>query len=296
MKLGGSRTSERRLLPGGRLSGPMPWVIAIMLFLTVLATAAGLGIGRAAAAMGGAIAGKVTIQIIEANPDRRAVQQRAIVTQLQRLTNVTSVSPVPDPAVRDLLAPWLGEQGLDDSIPLPALIDVTLREASPAAIADLAAAVHGVAPAARIDRHADWLGPIGGLLTTLQWLSVGLVAATAAATAATVVLGARAALDQHRATIDVMHLMGASDRQIAAMFERGVALDALSGCALGFVSAVGVLFLVGGRVQSVGAALLDDSGLGWAGWVAIALLPIAGVALSIVTARVTVLRALGRIL
>ncbi|TVV69603.1 cell division protein, partial [Sphingomonas solaris] len=29
--------AERRLLPESRLSGPMPWVIAIMMFLTVLA-------------------------------------------------------------------------------------------------------------------------------------------------------------------------------------------------------------------------------------------------------------------
>jgi cell division transport system permease protein len=35
--------AERGLLPEGRLAGPMPWVIAIMMFLTVLAAAAGMG-------------------------------------------------------------------------------------------------------------------------------------------------------------------------------------------------------------------------------------------------------------
>ena len=38
--------AERGLLPEGRLAGPMPWVIAIMMFLTVLAAAAGLGLGQ----------------------------------------------------------------------------------------------------------------------------------------------------------------------------------------------------------------------------------------------------------
>ena len=41
--------AERGLLPEGRIAGPMPWVIAIMMFLTVLAAAAGLGLGGAAA-------------------------------------------------------------------------------------------------------------------------------------------------------------------------------------------------------------------------------------------------------
>ena len=33
--------ADRRLLPEGRLAGPMPWVIAIMMFLTVLAATSG---------------------------------------------------------------------------------------------------------------------------------------------------------------------------------------------------------------------------------------------------------------
>jgi len=40
--------ARHRLLPEGRVAGPMPWVIAIMMFLTVLAAAAGLGLAGAA--------------------------------------------------------------------------------------------------------------------------------------------------------------------------------------------------------------------------------------------------------
>ena len=289
-------SARRRLLPGGRLAGPMPWVIAIMTFLTVLATAAGLGIGGAARTMAGTLAGKVTIQIVEANPDRRNAQREAMATQLRRLTNVTRVTPIGDSEVRELLAPWLGSEGLDDEMPIPALIDVTLTDASPRGVVDVAAVARAIAPGARIDRHADWLGPLAGLLSTLQWLAIALVALTAAATAATVILGARAALDQHRATIDVMHLMGASDRQIASLFERGVMLDAVSGSALGFTVAVGALIVVGGRISDVGAALLGAATLGWQQWLVIAALPVVSVLLSIATARVTVLRALARIL
>ena len=36
--------AARGLLPEGRVAGPMPWVIAIMMFLTLLAAAAGLGL------------------------------------------------------------------------------------------------------------------------------------------------------------------------------------------------------------------------------------------------------------
>ena len=288
--------APRRVLPEGRFAGPMPWVIAIMMFLAVLAAAAALAISHAAGAMQGASAGRITVQLVEANPDLRARQRVAIATELRRQSNVTEVTEIGDAEVRALLTPWLGSDGLDSELPVPALIDASLTDTSPAAVADIERTVKALAAGARVDRHSDWLGPIGGLLDTLRWLAVTLVALTAAATAAAVILGARAALDQHRATIDVMHLMGATDRQISRLFERRVAQDAVSGSALGFVVAILALVVIGWRISAVESALVSGSTLGWLDWVLIAILPLAGVALAIGAARITVLRSLARIL
>ena len=40
--------AERRLIPGGRLQGPTPYVIAIMMFVMVVIGAAGLALGSSA--------------------------------------------------------------------------------------------------------------------------------------------------------------------------------------------------------------------------------------------------------
>ncbi|UVO55169.1 ABC transporter permease [Sphingomonas sp. SUN039] len=288
--------APRRVLPEGRFAGPMPWVIAIMMFLAVLAAAAALAISHAAGAMQGAIAGRITVQVVEANPDVRARQRIAVAGELRRQSTVAEVTEIGDAEVRDLLTPWLGSDRLDAELPVPALIDATLTDSSPAAVADIERTVKALAPGARVDRHADWLGPLGGLLDSLRWLAVLLVVLTAAATAAAVILGARAALDQHRATIDVMHLMGATDRQISRLFERRVAQDAISGAALGFVVAILALILIGWRISAVESALVGSGTLGWLDWLLIAVLPVAGVALAIGAARLTVLRSLARIL
>jgi cell division transport system permease protein len=288
--------APRRVLPEGRFAGPMPWVIAIMMFLAVLAAAAALAIAHAATTMQGAIAGRVTVQLVEANPDIRARQRVAIVSELRRHSNITEVNEIGDAQVRDLLTPWLGADGLDSDLPVPALIDATLIDSSPTAVADITRTVQAVSGGTRVDRHADWLGPLGGLLDTLRWLAVTLVLLTATATAAAVILGARAALDQHRATIDVMHLMGATDRQISRLFERRVAQDAISGAALGFVVAILALIVLGWRINAVDSALVGGSTLGWLDWVLIALLPVAGVGVAIGAARLTVLRSLARML
>ena len=41
--------AERRVLPGGRLSGPTPYVIAIMMFVMVVIAAAGLALANGGA-------------------------------------------------------------------------------------------------------------------------------------------------------------------------------------------------------------------------------------------------------
>ncbi len=286
--------ADRRLLPEGRLAGPMPWVIAIMTFLTVLAAGAGLALGTAVSGLGNQLAGKLTIQIVDANPDVRSRQTRTVLAELARLAPVASADRVDDDRMRALLAPWLGRDGLDGDLPVPALIDVALRSGDPRAIADVAATIKAIAPSARVDAHAQWLGPLQGLLSTLRWLSVALVALMAATMAAAVVLAARTALVTHRPTIDIMHLMGATDIQVARLFQRRAALDALFGSLLGCLCGALVIFGLGGRMTAVGAALLETGGLGWQGWLVIALLPVAAVLLSILTARITVVRALAR--
>ena len=118
--------AERGLLPEGRIAGPMPWVIAIMMFLTVLAAAAGLGLGGAAARLDAQIGTRVTIQIVEANPDARRAQAAAAAAALERVPGVLDVRPVPEAEVQRLLEPWLGTGGLESDLPVPALIDVDL--------------------------------------------------------------------------------------------------------------------------------------------------------------------------
>lgn len=285
---------RRRVLPEGRFAGPMPWVIAIMMFFAILAAALGLSVGRASSSISSDIAGRLTVQIVEANPDVRARARTAIATELRRMGNVIEVIEVGDAEVDRLLTPWLGSDGLDADLPAPALIDLRLSDASQPAIDEVTRVARAIAPNARIDRHADWMGPLGGLLATLRWLSLGLVALTGAAAAAVVILGARAAMDEHRATIDVMHLMGATDRQIARLFEHRVAQDAISGAALGTVVALGVLIIVGWRIGAVGAALATGGALGWVDALLIVLIPLGGVGLAIMAARLTVLRALAR--
>jgi cell division transport system permease protein len=286
--------ADRRLLPEGRLAGPMPWVIAIMMFLTVLAAAAGLGLGGAASNLGAGMGNRVTVQVLEPNPDRREAEAQAALESLRRQPSVEKVRRLPPEEMASLLEPWLGEGALSSDLPIPAMLDAQLVEGASAD--SLASALAAVAPSARVDENAQWLAPLGRLISALKWLAIGLVVLMIGATAATVVLAARASLDTHRPTIEVLHLMGATDVQVARLFQRRIALDALFGGIVGLVAAAIALFLIGRRIGELGSELLGSASLPAAAWLMLAALPVFGVLLAMFVARATILRALGRML
>ncbi|MEA3040901.1 MAG: cell division transport system permease protein [Sphingomonadales bacterium] len=298
MKLGGDHfgAAGRRLLPEGRIAGPMPWVIAIMMFLTVLAAALGLGLGSAASRLDANVGQRITVQLIEANPDVRERQARAAEAVLRGFPGIVEVRRIADADLAEMLEPWLGAGGLEGDLPLPAMIDADLTPEAHRRIPAIRTALSRVAPSARVDDNAQWLAPLARLVAALKWLSAGLVLLMVGATAATVVLAARAALDTHRSTIEVLHLMGATDLQVARLFQRRIALDALFGSLVGLVAAFGVLVLIGERVRALGSELLGAAELPFSAWIILLLLPVAGVGLAMLVARWTILRALGRLL
>jgi cell division transport system permease protein len=298
MKRGKRRfgAADRRLLPEGRLAGPMPWVIAIMMFLTVLAAAAGLGLAAAAVSLNADIGKRLTVQIMEPNPDLRDAEARRAVAALERAPGVSRVHRLEAREIEGLLEPWLGPGGISADLPIPAMIDATLAPAASQDLNLVRAAVVGAAPSARIDTGSAWLAPLGRLIGALKWLAAALVLLMIGATAATVVLAARAALDTHRSTIEVLHLMGATDLQVARLFQRRIALDASFGGGVGLAAAFFVLLLIGARVAALGSDLIGAASLAPGSWLLLVALPILGVLLAMLVARTTILRALGGML
>jgi len=211
----------RALIPQARLAGPMPWVLAIMVALTVLAAGAGLSLGNLAGDARSELSGGVTVQILDADPRSRAEQAQAAQAVLQGMDMVAQSRIVPQEELDRLIEPWLGNAGDAETVPVPALIDVRLGgKATPQAIEALADALAGTAPDARIDAQSSWLQPVFSALRSLQYLALALVLLLAVTSAAAVFLAARSALGNNRATIEIVHLLGGTDGQIAQLFQR----------------------------------------------------------------------------
>lgn len=291
----GDRASQ--LLPQGSLAGPVPWVIAMMVALTVVATAAGLALSNLAAGARSELSGGATVQVVQADPEERARQAARVEEVLAGFADVATIRQIPQSELEQLLEPWLGA-GVDrEAVPIPALIDVRLREeATPDKLRRIRAAIMQVAPDARIDAQSTWLRPVFSAITSMQWLAIALVVLLAGTSTAAVFLAARSALGSNRDTIEIVHLLGGTDVQIARVFQRTVAFDATLGGAVGLVLGMAAVLFLGQQFAALDSGMVTGGGLRWHDWLAIAAVPVITVALAMVTARLTVVAALRKML
>lgn len=285
------------LLPRARLAGPMPWVIGVVVALTVLVAGGGLALDNLADRARGELAGSATVQIVDADPQRRMAQAQAAAELLKTDPAVAQVRVVPEEELEALLTPWLGEEAARQGVPIPALVDVALRgEVNDAALVALGDRIAEVAPSARLDAQSGWLAPVMGAIEALQWLVLALIALLAFTGAAAVWLAARNALGGNRETIEIVHLLGGDDRQIAGIFQRSILIDAGLGGALGLASGAAVLLILGNRFAALDSGLVLGGGLDRGDWLILAGIPILAVVIAVLTARATILASLRKML
>jgi len=276
--------AQRRLLADrSGISGPTPWLIAIMSFSMVIVAAAGLALSNTASAIAKAAEHRYSVQVSDGG------RLPSVLTALRSAPGVTGAEAVPEAEMRSTLRRWLGTEAESPDLPVPTLVNFDAGAA-----ADLVAIgkrVRAAAPDASIVAHRDNLKPMLRSLRSLQWLALGLVLLLAGAAGAAVVLAARGALDTHRFTIDVMHGMGATDVQVTHLFQRKIAIDALVGSVTG-AAAAGVALLLFTASAAVLGELTGGVRLTLSDVLLLLFLPLGLTALATWVARSAVLAAL----
>lgn len=277
---------ESRLLPIERLHLPTVIVMAIMTFAMIIVGAAGLALANAAGTVASGVENRYVIELPAA-----AKAELGRVTAAARATpGISDVTPVPEAEMRQTLERWLGGEASSDDLPVPSL--VTFDAAPGTDLEALRARLAAAAPSARLIAETAELEPLLRSIRALQWLAFGLIALMAAATAAAIVLAARGALDTHRSTIEIMHGIGATDRQVTRLFERKIAVDAMAGAGGGAVAAIAVLVTVAGTGAALAGELSASAPITGGDIALLALVPVAAVALAISVAHRTLLGAL----
>ena len=276
----------------------LPWLVAVMVYLAALALVCALTMTRAISHWEMGLSGTMTIQIpqgLDGQGESGASDVLARVTRILLETPGVRQAEVLETAeIERLLEPWLGAAaGLAD-LPVPALISVTFDAAAPPDIEGLARRIAEAAPGAVVDSHQAWLGKVRDLARSVQLLSVLIVGLIGTGAIAIVAFATRMGLSVHGHVIELLHLIGARDSYVARQFQSHALTFALRGGLIGLVLAVGTVFLIGRTIKGGEALLLPALSLQPLDWSILLLLPVVVALVAMITARMTVLRTLGR--
>lgn len=285
-------------LKGDATSRFLPWLVALMVYLSAVAVAGAFVLGGLVSRWDHDVAGTLTVQVApvpgEAGEMLTDERVRQAVDLLRRTSGVKAARALDKQQIIALLEPWLGSAEVVRDLPLPRLIDVSVDSDARMDLGDLADRLGNAVPGASLDDHRVWLSRLINLSLTTQWVTIGIVVVIGGVTSATVVYATRTGMAVHKGVIEVLHLIGAHDDYIARQFaDRAFSLG-FSGGLLGLALAVPTLGAIGWAARRVEGGFLPSLSLPILGWVVIALLPLAAAGLSMYTARLTVHGTLAR--
>ena len=279
--------------------GFLPWIIAFMVFLAILATAGTFVLHDSAGRWSTGVARTLTVQIPPPAGDATmppAEDPRVIdaLKTLRTTAGIARADVLDDARLAALLEPWLGPSSVVAGLPLPRLIDVetngnvdvdALRQ-------QLAAAVNGVS----VDDHRVWLDRLIRLVDAVEWVATAILALIGLATIGTVVYTTRTSLAVHHQAIEVLHLIGAQDTYVARQFAGRALSLGLRGGLIGLILALPALLAVSYLAAHIDAGLLPKASLGAVQWGMLAAIPLVAAAVAMLTARITVMKTLAAML
>ena len=268
--------------------GALIFVVAVLCFLACLTAMGVIAADRAARGWTGQLTGEATVIVRPRGgetPDAAAARAAEALSGVGGVTEARALEPA---KAYDLIRPWLGDVTDLEDLPVPRLVAVTLDGRHPADARRLRAALAAQSIDATVDDHGVWIKDIrraGGLI---RWLGGGVFALIAAAAGAVVAFATRAGLAARRDVVEVLHLAGAEDGFIAALFQLRFARVAGQAGLLGAVAAAALG--AGLRLAGGGEGLTPALPLAWSDLLAVLPCPLLAALVAAAAARITAMR------
>ncbi len=257
--LAGTTRADRVVPPSGYTATLTALTAAAMAFLAVFAMALALATGRLADRWSGALAKAATVRI-SAPADQLDRQTAHVLEVLGQTPGIEFARAMTADETRALLEPWLGPDLPIESLPIPALIEITEGDQGFDA-EGLRLRLDAEAPGAVLDDHTRWRRPLVASAARIRVLGLLSLVLIGAATAAMIALAAQAALAANGQVIRTLRLIGAEDSYVARAFVRRFSLRALAGALGGTLLGTAAIALLPAAAEE-GAFL---TGLGFQG-------------------------------
>ena len=279
----------------------LPWIVALMVYLASLALASSLVVRDAVMRWDRGLTGTLTVELPPTSAGNRDDGATNLALNVLRATpGITRADAFDAKRTAELLAPWLGTDIDTADLPLPRLVDVQIEPRVGVDLAALGQRLAQAVPGAQLDNHRRWLDRVLRTALAIEVVAGAIVALIGLAAVLAVIFATRTGLAVHHGIVEVLHLIGARDGYIARQFEWHALRLGIKGGIWGLVLGIATLVGVAAAARQVGplddaARVLPALSAPAIEWVLLLLLPVAAGLVAMLTARITVLRALKRL-
>ncbi len=280
-------------------------VMAVMCYLACLALGSVIVITNAVNTWTSDISSQITIQIKPVDGRRMENEIRQTLAILRETPGVKDAIVLSDEDTADLLEPWLGQGEILAELPVPRIITVGIDPRNPPDTVALDAALKDKVPGATVDTHRQWQAHLTRTAGTLRLIGYGVLILISVTTVAIVIFATRSALAANRDIVEVLHLVGAYDNFIAIQVQWHFLQLGLKAGLIGGAAGVATFIALGlyasgqfsgGFPQGFAALVSGPAGISVTGYLLFLLVPAFATLISVLTARMAVLRILSSVL
>jgi len=267
-------------------------IMAIMVYLATLAMALQTSLADVSTSWGNDLQGRLTVEIPPPSDGAEKSQSelvKSVLNELKSFPGVKNAEKLPEKEVSRLLSPWISEKSVLESLPVPVLIDIQSSDAQTLDTEALDRKLLSIHSGIKIDNHADWLSQLLNIVHSLSFIAGLMVLLTAATLAITIALICRAAMALQHETIELLHVIGATDKDIVKQFQIHTRKLSLPAAITGFLLALLTILLLSSMMEHfLGHA--PSFNFSWTIFISVmAAVPVAAVVLAVATARISIL-------
>lgn len=270
----------------------LPWVIGVMVCLVGVMVALGVSLHQASSR-----AGQLNIQSFQVYLPHSIASDELMLEVSEALIafeSVEQLEPVGNEALQSLVAPWTGEQLALEELPLPRVLEVTLKHQvdRAQALPHIEQRLKAINPDIDMESYQDWVDQLMQFTGMLKFATFGLVGLLLAALMSMVAIVVRTSLKLHFPTVRLLHHVGATDDYIIEQFVANGCLMTFKGSVMGMGAATLVVVGLSYISLELSSPLLPSFVLSFWHGLVIVILPLIIVALSFVVVRTTILNML----
>lgn len=231
------------------------------------------------------------VDVLGERDTRAAAEQAAEIAR--RDDNVLKATLLSREKVDALLKPWLDAEVFGDNFDLPVVVDLHLRAFDVHALDRLSRDIARQVPGVSLETHNTWRERLEQTRYWMLAIAFTALCLIAAVTVMVILLATHVTFANNRSAIELLHLLGARDGDIARVGCRRIFTPCFFASVIATLLAL-ASFEVLTRIDTGNP--LFETAANWeiyAGW--LALVPATGIAIAMIGARISLMRNLARL-